>query len=458
MSRPPPATFFVRTFGCQMNEHDSERMTQQLLAAGLERVDAARHADLILINTCSVRAKPEHKALSEAGRYKHARDQRGARIVLAGCVARQRGRALLERAPWLDAVIGPDAVGRLADIVARLTAGAGPLLDVADHTTAQPGFVPLGPDCGHPVCRHVTIMKGCDNFCSYCIVPLVRGREVSRPQREVLAEVESLAGRGVRQVTLLGQNVNSYRDPDSGTGFAGLLRALDRQAAVARIRFTSSHPKDLSPELIAAMAECPTVAEHLHLALQSGSDAVLARMGRGHDAADYMQRVDALRQAVAGLVLSTDLMVGFPGETEADFRATLEVVERVAFDGAFSFKYSPRPGTRAARELADDVSAAGKQDRLERLQALILELEKASLDKMLNKEVEVLVDGLSVRDDRVASGRSRCDRVVNFIPAGAGLPAPGSLLRVRIEQVRGHTLWGHQAGDSGTVQPAAAGG
>ncbi len=454
MSPPPPATFFVRTFGCQMNEHDSERMAQQLLAAGLEQVDAARHADLILINTCSVRAKPEHKALSEAGRYKHTRDQRGARIVLAGCVARQRGRALLERAPWLDAVIGPDAVGRLADIVARLAAGAGPLLDVADHTTVQPGFVPLGPDHGHPVCRHVTIMKGCDNFCSYCIVPLVRGREVSRAAEDVLAEVAELAGRGVRQVTLLGQNVNSYRDPDSGTGFAGLLRALDRQAAVDRIRFTSSHPKDLSPELIAAMAECPAVAEHLHLALQSGSDTVLERMGRGHDAAAFIQRVDALRQWVPGLALTTDLIAGFPGETEADFRATLEVVERLAFDGAFSFKYSPRPGTRAARELADDVPAAVKQDRLERLQTLIGELEKASLNKMVKREVEVLVEGMSVRDDRVASGRSRCDRVINFTPAGAGQPAPGSLVRVRIEQVRGHTLWGRQTGQPDATQPA----
>ncbi|HSA23539.1 MAG TPA: radical SAM protein, partial [Myxococcota bacterium] len=243
MSTPASlSTFFIRTFGCQMNEHDSERMAQLLLAEGLSRVDEPRLADVIIINSCSVRAKPEHKALSEAGRFRKARRSRGVRIILAGCVAQQEARALLDRADYLDAVLGPDAIARLPRVLAELRAGRGPILDVAEHDASAPGFVPLqarraeGPG---PVSRQVTIMKGCDNFCAYCVVPLVRGREVSRPLADILSEVEELGRRGTREVMLLGQNVNSYRDP-GGASFPELLRRLDAQAAVQRIRFTTS--------------------------------------------------------------------------------------------------------------------------------------------------------------------------------------------------------------------------
>ncbi len=439
-----PETFAIRTFGCQMNLHDSDRMAQLLVAAGMGPADDPERADLVVINTCSVREKPQHKALSEAGRYRQARADRGLLIVLAGCVARQEGERLLERAPWLDAVVGPDAIGRLPEIVDNLAAGQGPVLAVEDHTRADPCFVPLGDAVRPAVGRFVTVMKGCDNFCTYCIVPHVRGREVSRPAPDVLAEVAALGAQGVREVTLLGQNVNSYRDPHGGLGFPGLLRALDDQAAVARIRFTTSHPKDLGDELIAAMAECGRVMEHLHLAMQAGSDSVLERMGRGHTAEAFIDRVQRLRVSVPGIAITTDLIVGFPGETEADFRATLATVERAAFDGAFSFKYSPRPGTLAAKRFPDDVPPEEKQDRLERLQVLLLRLEKDSLNRQVGRKMEVLVEGASVRDAAVSTGRTRCNRVLNFEPGPAGSPNTGELVQVRVSEARGHTLWGRE--------------
>ncbi len=433
-----PETFYIRTFGCQMNLHDSDRMAQLLMAAGMHPVDDPRQAGLIIVNTCSVRAKPEHKALSETGRFRRARESRGARIILAGCVARQEGRRLLEQAPYLDAVIGPAAVGRLVQIVDRVVAGQGPVLAVEDHDEQNPCFVPLGADATPSVTRFVTIMKGCDNYCSYCIVPYVRGREVSRPMGDVLAEIAELGRRGVREVTLLGQNVNSYRDP-AGADFTRLLHELDAQATVSRIRFTTSHPKDLGQELIAAMAGLERVVEHLHLAMQSGSDRILEKMRRGHTRDAFIEKALELRRAVPGIALTTDLIVGFPTETEADFQDTLDAVERVAFDCAFSFKYSPRPGTLAA-SFEDDAPPEVKQDRLERLQARLAELESASLSGLVGCEMEVLVEGASVRDQAALTGRTRCNRVVNFTSRQP--IAPGDLVEVSIQEARGHTLWG----------------
>ncbi len=331
-----------------MNEHDSERMALLLSRSGLRPAETPGRADVVIINSCSVRAKPEQKALSEAGRYQKARQRRGTRIVLAGCVAQQEGRALLERAGWLDAVIGPDAVGRVDGIVERLARGEGPLLDVSLHTADDPRFVPFSGDAGAPICALVTIMKGCDNFCSYCVVPLVRGREASRPAGDILEEVERLARCGCREVTLLGQNVNSYRDA-RGTTFPDLLRLLDGQGAVERIRFTTSHPRDVGEDMMAALSECERVCEHVHLGLQSGSSRILQLMNRGYTAEDFLERVRRLRQRVAGVAITTDIIVGFPGESGEDFAGTLEVVRQAQFEQAFSFKYSraparPRPG------------------------------------------------------------------------------------------------------------------
>ena len=435
-----PETFIIRTFGCQMNLHDSDRMAQLLMAAGMCPVDEPRHAGLIIINTCSVRAKPEHKALSEAGRYKHARRDRGALVVLAGCVARQEGQKLLDQADFLDAVVGPDAIGRLPAIVDALVAGDGPLLAIEDHDLDDPRFVPLGADTKAGVGRFVTVMKGCNNFCSYCIVPHVRGREVSKPLTEVLAEVQDLAARGVAEVTLLGQNVNSYRDPHSGVGFADLLRDLEAQTAVDRIRFTTSHPKDLGEDLMAAMAECGRVMEHLHLAMQSGSNRILDKMGRGHSRERFIEKAQRLRELVPSMAITTDLIVGFPTETEADFEDTLDAVEQVAFDGAFSFKYSPRPGTLAAKKYPDEVGDTEKQNRLERLHSVLNRLEKNSLNKLEGLEMEVMVEGSSTRDPAAWAGRTRCNRVVNFVSQSA--LSPGALVRVQIQEARGHTLQG----------------
>jgi len=433
-----PATFFIRTFGCQMNEHDSGRMAQQLVAAGLEPAPEPGRADLIIVNSCSVRAKPEHKALSEAGRYKAHRRRRNARIVLAGCVAQQEGARLLERAPWLDGVLGPDAAGRMHELIEAVRRGALPVLWVEQHSRGDPRFVPLGPSCGRQVSAPVTIMKGCDNFCSYCVVPLVRGREVSRPQSEILSEVEELAERGCREVVLLGQNVNSYRGIRGGD-FPALLEALDRQGAARRIRFTTSHPKDASDRLVQAVAGLDRVCEHIHLALQAGSDRILHAMRRGYRAADFIERVLAFRRAVPGISVTTDIIVGFPGETEDDFRATLAAVEAAAFDAAYSFKYSPRPGTAASR-LPDDVPPGVKADRLARLQRRLRELEAASLDRLVGSTQEVLVERRSLRDPEARTGRTRCNRVVNF--RADPPPAPGDRVAVSVQETRGHTLWG----------------
>jgi len=437
-------TFYIRTFGCQMNDHDSERMSQLLVQQGLRQVDSPREADLVIVNTCSVRAKPEHKALSEVGRHRQRKQAKGTRIILAGCVAQQEGDRLLSRAPYLDAIIGPDAIPQLPEILARIEDGHGPVIAVDLHDQRNPCFIPLQEKRRGQISSLVTIMKGCDNFCAYCIVPYVRGREVSRPLGDILEEVESLAAGGSREVVLLGQNVNSYDDPDSGTGFPGLLAALDRQGAVERIRFTTSHPKDLSPELIAAVSGLERVCEHIHLGLQSGSDRILKLMNRGYTAADFVDKARSFRQAAPGISITTDIIVGFPSENDQDFQDTLDVVRSVAFDQAFSFKYSPRPGTAAAR-MADDVSPEVKAERLAILQTLLDELEANSLSNLSGQILPVMVEGPSIRDPEAFRGRTRCNRVVNFT---APSPSPaGKTVAIRVVESRGHTLWGESGVD-----------
>ncbi len=431
-------TFHIRTFGCQMNEHDSRRMAQLLEGLGMRPARSERDADLVIINSCSVRAKPEHKALSEAGRYRRGHDNRGVKVILAGCVAQQGGAGLIEKAPYIDVVLGPDAIGHLPDILKQLRDQDGPIVDVTEHDEDNPCFVPLAPAACVGISALVTIMKGCNNFCSYCIVPHVRGREVSRPRDEILSEIEILARSGCREVTLLGQNVNSYRDA-SGLGFPELLHEIDEQGAVERIRFTTSHPKDLSDELISAVAGLKRVCEHVHLALQSGSANVLQRMKRGYSPENFVELAAKLRRAVPEISITTDIIVGFPGERDEDFEDTLEVVRQVAFDQAFSFKYSPRPKTTAAG-MADDVPAQVKADRLKTLQALLSEIEAESLGRLEGRTLDVLVSGPSKRDAQISSGRTRCNRVVNF--EAAKHSQPGSLVDVLILQARGHTLWG----------------
>jgi tRNA-2-methylthio-N6-dimethylallyladenosine synthase len=430
--------YFIRTFGCQMNEHDSDRMCQLLTQNGWMETADPMMADWIIINTCSVRAKPEHKALSEAGRYQRARKKRGVRIMVAGCVAQQEGKKLLEHAPYLDAVVGPDEIGRIPELVEKVMEGKGPVVAVELHGLSDPMFVPLCARGPGKISRLLTIMKGCNNGCAYCVVPNVRGREVSRPARDILHEAESLASQGCREITLLGQNVNSYRDAE-GTDFPDLLDALDRQGAVERIRFTTSHPKDLSPKLVEAMAGLERVCEHLHLALQSGSSRVLERMRRGYTRGEFLKKAAWLRSAVSGIRITTDIIVGFPGEDNSDFMDTLSAVEEVGFEQAYSFKYSKRPNT-PANSFPDDVPEEVKSDRLLVLQSKLNEVETASLRRRVGSLDEVMVEGMSVRDGDSWMGRTRGNLVVNF-DAVSPL-SPGRIIDVKILEARGHTLWG----------------
>ena len=440
MSQRKIKTFFIRTFGCQMNEHDSQRMRNLLVSHGLRPAESDREADLVIVNSCSVRAKPEHKALSEAGRYQRERQNKGMKVVLAGCVAQQSGKQILRKAPYIDGIMGTDAVVRLPQLLAQLQEGKGPVIDVSEHDEANPCFVPPTPTDKPGISAQVTIMKGCNNFCSYCIVPYVRGREASKPCADILAEVEQLAHAGCREVFLLGQNVNSYHDP-SGMNFAQLLQAIDQQAAVDRIRFISSHPKDLSPSLIDAMAKIDRVCEHIHLGLQSGADRILRLMNRGYDAGQFLEKALALREQVPGVSITTDIIVGFPSETDRDFQDTLEVVSKIGFDQAFSFKYSPRPGTAAA-SMPDDVAEPCKAERLATLQDLLGKLGDDSLARLCGRSHTILVEKPAARSPEALSGRTRCNRVVNFEPKSG--TQVGNLAQVTIAEVRGHTLWGKE--------------
>ena len=441
MSRSVSNTFFIRTFGCQMNTHDSDRMAQLLVAAGFRPVGSPEEAEVVIVNTCSVRSKAEHKAKSEIGRFKHLRRRKGTLLILAGCVAQQEGLRLLHKAPYIGAVVGPDAIVSLPRIVDELRQGRGPVLAIEEHDLHDGRFVPLQQQPGAGISVPVTIMKGCDNFCSYCVVPYVRGREVSRPLEDILAEVEELSRRGCKEVLLLGQNVNSYRDPTVRGGFPELLEALDRQGLVDRIRFMSSHPKDVSDALVQSLSSLSRVCEHVHLGLQSGSDRILKLMNRGYSADEFVDKVGAFRQRVPGVSVTTDIIVGFPTETEEDFQRTLAVVEVVGFELAYSFKYSARPLTEAAR-LPDDVPAEVKIERLERLQSKLNEIEARALSLLTGQTREILVEGQSLRNPDQASfqGRTRCNQVVNC--TARRRLVPGERVLVRLREARGHTCWG----------------
>ncbi len=421
-----------------MNEHDSLRIKQQLLKSGMLPALDPSEADLIVVNSCSVRSKPEHKAISETGRYRNLRKSRGTRIVLAGCVAKQKGKELLQKAPYLDAVIGPDQIFRISELIEEIFRGGSRVIAVREHDEKNPCFVPLGPVADQNVSTTVTIMKGCNNYCSYCIVPYVRGREVSRPMKEILHEVENLSRRGYREIQLLGQNVNSYLDLE-GNDFPKLLTCLDRQALVDRIRFTTSHPKDVNQRLADTMNDCKRVCEHIHLGLQSGSDRILKLMNRHYTRREFIEKIELFRSTVENISITTDIIVGFPNETDGDFEQTLEVVQACEFEQAFSFKYSPRPQTQASK-LCDDVSEECKADRLSNLQELLIKLEKAGLGRLVGGRREVLVEGPSVRDKNAYMGRTRCNRVVNF--KTDQMVKKADRVNVQILEVRGHTLWG----------------
>ena len=449
----------MRTFGCQMNEHDSERLAGLLEADGYTPASGVEDADVVVLNTCCIRENADNKLYGTLGHLKSVKDRRpGMEIMVAGCLAQKDRDAIAERAPYVDVVLGTHNVHRAVDLLHQHQESGRAVVEILSETVAEdhelfPSAMPVVREVGHSA--WVTIQIGCDNACAFCIVPAVRGPEISRPFGDVVAEVERAAADGVTQVTLLGQNVNSFgrdltlrlRGDGSGPGtgadgsaraavlppeflagpawvaegaararplFADLLAAVGAVPGIRRVRFTSPHPKDLRPETIAAMADVPAVCEHLHLPLQSGSNAVLAAMHRGYTAERYLDRLAAARSAIADLAVTTDIIVGFPGETEGDFDATLEVAAEARYDNAFTFVYSPRPGTEAAALTAQAVPHDVATQRMSRLRAVVERTSRLGHEARIGRTEEVLVEGPSRRDPDRLTGRTRHNRLVHF--------------------------------------------
>ena len=414
--------YFVHTFGCQMNVNDTLRMGEVLGRMDYAPTPTAENADLIILNTCAIREKAEEKMLSALGRYRPVKLSRGALIGVGGCVAQQEKDRLLRRVPYVDFVFGPDAIAKLPEILARVEGERARVVETAWVDSEEYVFPRADPETARgKVTEFVTVMKGCDNVCAFCVVPHTRGREVSRPYTEVLHEVRDLASVGVREVTLIGQNVNSYR---GGIDFAQLLLRVAEVPGILRVRFTTSHPHDLSDELIDAFKVQPKIAPHFHLPVQSGSDEVLRRMRRDYTVQQYLGRLAKLRAARPGIAVTTDIIVGFPGETDDDFEATMQLTREVRFESQFSFVFSPRPRTVAARKEPEwgAIAHPVKIARLERLQKLQRSISAEILAPLVGHEVEVLVEGPSRFDPGRRFGRTPENRVVNFdgdAPAGA---------------------------------------
>jgi tRNA-2-methylthio-N6-dimethylallyladenosine synthase len=408
--------FFIQTFGCQMNEYDSAKMADVLVDSfNAGAVAAAEHADVLLLNTCSVREKAQEKVFSLLGRWRELKEQRPDLIIgVGGCVASQEGAAILKRAPFVDLVFGPQTLHRLPAMIREVRAGHPGVVDVSFPAIEKFASVPQATStrCS----AFLSVMEGCSKACSYCIVPTTRGEEISRPLDDVLAEARRLAALGALEITLLGQNVNAYRGstPTGGKAdLADLIRRVAEIARIERIRFTTSHPAHFDDALVAAYAEVDKLVSYLHLPVQSGSDRVLKLMKRGYTAAKYEAKIDKLKRARPGISIATDMIVGFPGETEEDFEATLELTRRVGFDQSFTFIYSPRPGTTAAE--LPDMPREVKQARLERLQAVLHEQAAAISRAMVGSVQRILVERSAAQSPRELSGRTENNRWVHFI-------------------------------------------
>ncbi len=434
--------FHIHTFGCQMNERDSERMAAWLSRAGHAPAPDESGADLIIINTCSIRKKAEDKVYSLIGRLeKDKRDRPDLILAVAGCVAEQQGEALLRRFPGLNLVFGTHQIGRVAALVKQAQAGErvtaiGALPD-ADRLF---GYLPFQRTPG--VSTFVTIMEGCDNWCSYCVVPALRGRELSRPREEIMNEVRALTSTGYREFTLIGQNVNSYRPAASELDFTDLLALVAEIPDVLRLRFATSHPKDLSPRLIGAFAQIPNLAHHLHLPAQSGSNRVLAAMNRHYTREEYLEKVKMLRAACPDIAITTDMIIGFPGEEESDFRQTMDLLEQVRFDGSFSFVFSPRPGTRAA-DMAGTVENAEGKRRLKIFQDRQDEITEKINQALVGQVQKVLIEGINpkprTRGAASLTGRTSGNKIVHL---PGSLDLIGKITPVRITEAAIHSLRG----------------
>jgi len=432
--------FYIRTFGCQMNEYDSEKISAVLAGTnGLAPTPSPEDADLIVFNTCSVREKAQEKVFADLGRARQLkRANPDLMIAVGGCVASQEGDAIVARAPYVDVVFGPQTLHRLPELLARRRASGRPQVDISFPEIEK--FDRLPPARAEGAAAYVSIMEGCSKYCSFCVVPYTRGPEISRPFDDVIAEIAALAAQGVKEVTLLGQNVNAWRGEIEGAAqdFAELLRYVSEIEGIERIRYTTSHPREFTQRLIDAHAELPSLAAHVHLPVQSGSERVLAAMKRGYTALEYRSIVRRLRKARPDVSLSSDFIVGFPGESAADFEATLALVRELEFDDSYSFLYSPRPGTPAA-EMPDAVPQAEKLERLQCLQAQIEAQASAASAAMVGSVQRALVAGPSRRDAMELAARTANNRTVNF-PGRADLV--NRFADVRITGARHHTLRG----------------
>lgn len=429
---------FIKTFGCQMNEYDSDKMSDVMRAAeGYEPTNDPEQADLILFNTCSVREKAQEKVFSDLGRVKHLKE-RGVLIGVGGCVASQEGAAIIQRAPYVDVVFGPQTLHRLPEMLARRQSQRRPQVDISFPEIEK--FDHLPPARVEGASAFVSIMEGCSKYCSYCVVPYTRGEEVSRPFDDVLVEVAGLADQGVKEVTLLGQNVNAYRGPMGGTGeiadFALLIEYVAEIPGIERIRYTTSHPNEFSQRLIDVYERVPQLVNHLHLPVQHGSDRILMAMKRGYTALEYKSTIRKLRAVRPNLALSSDFIVGFPGETDDDFARMMKLIDDVGYDASFSFIFSKRPGTPAA-SLEDDTPHETKLARLQVLQARIEENVERISRAMVGSTQRLLVEGPSRRDAGELMGRTECNRIVNF-------KAPprliGQMIDVTITAAYAHSL------------------
>ncbi|MDQ6964604.1 MAG: tRNA (N6-isopentenyl adenosine(37)-C2)-methylthiotransferase MiaB [Mariprofundales bacterium] len=452
-----PDTLFIKTYGCQMNSYDSERMGELMQSAyGLRLVTAAEDADIILINTCSIREKAEDKVYSELGRYRPLKEQRPHLIIgVGGCVAQQEGRRIQQRAPYVDLVFGPQTYHQLPEMIntirrerIKITNVEMPEIEKFDHLPK-----PVSRDRDGSVSRFITIMEGCDKFCTFCVVPYTRGPELSRPVEDLLTECKQLLDNGAVEITLLGQNVNGYRGigPDGEEwDFSMLLFALAELDQLQRLRFSTSHPLEVNEGLIEAFRDLPILMPFLHLPVQSGSDRILKAMHRGHTRADYLHSIDQLRTARANLALSSDFIVGFPGESDTDFAETLSLVREVGFDCAYCFNYSPRPGTPAA-ELADSIPLPVKQERLTALLELMREQSQHALQRQVGRSVDVLFDGIGKLPGDLI-GRTDDYKIVHAEGAQQliGQTVPVEITRAYGQSLRGDIL------DPPTTTPAGS--
>jgi len=423
---------YIKTFGCQMNEHDTAKMIAILADEGYSSVSSAGEADLILFNTCTIREKPHHKAISEVGRALKLKERRPNLIVgITGCVAQEEGTNLFEKFKTLDLVLGPDQLYRLPEAIREIQQENSSKISATDLINEYEKYNFLKNNSLHAsrFTSYVTIVKGCNNFCTFCIVPYVRGREISKSPDDIIKEIQNLCKNGVQEVTLLGQNVNSYgKDNDAFCTFPELLHQILKETDIRRIRYTSPHPKDLSKELIKEHRDNKSLCEHMHLPVQAGANSVLKRMNRRYTREHFIGLIKKLRNEVPEIAITTDLIVGFSGETDEDFQETLNLMEEVEFDGMYAFKYSSRPGTKAAEEFEDDVAEEIKSERLQNVLKLNEKIVLKKHEKYVGTMQEVLVEGESKRGNQVF-GRTRTNIIVNFEADESNI---GKLLNVKI--------------------------